>query len=183
MAKSADNFLTLTSEFIDKNINPLVYRYAAFQTHYRKPMEWSEELVKSAAVALNNLYDEFIKLKQSWFKAKPEPMLIDKFKTAINDDLNMPQALAITWEAIKADLSDKIKRATLLEFDKVLGLSLNKVKPTTVKIPAEIKKLAEERQAARANKDWTKADELRKTISELGFTVEDAGNDFIIKKS
>ena len=183
MAKSADNFLTLTSEFIDKNINPLVYRYAAFQTHYRKPMEWSEELVKSAAVALNNLYDEFIKLKQSWFKAKPEPMLIDKFKTAINDDLNMPQALAITWEAIKADLSDKIKRATLLEFDKVLGLSLNKVKPTTVKIPAEIKKLAEERQAARANKDWTKADELRKTISELGFTVEDAGNDFMIKKS
>ncbi|OGI91598.1 hypothetical protein A3A09_00625 [Candidatus Nomurabacteria bacterium RIFCSPLOWO2_01_FULL_42_20] len=90
----------------------------------------------------------------------------------MDDDLGTPEALAIVWELIKDEkISDYDKKATLLDFDKVLGLGLDKLKP--VEIPAEIKKLVEEREKYRQSGDFKKSDELREKIKSLGFSVKD----------
>ena len=181
MAKSTENFLTLENALLKKNINPLSYRYACLTVHYRKPMEWSEKSIESAANALNNLYEAVSAIKDG------KNAIIDKkyqykFLTAINDDLNMPRALAIVWEVLNSKLQAGDKKATLLDFDKVMGLNLSKVKKEKIIIPVAVKKMVAERELARKNKNWQKADELRKKIAELGFAVEDAGEKSVIKK-
>ena len=70
----------------------------------------------------------------------------------------------------------------ILDFDKILGLNLNKIETTPTEIPDEIQKLASDREKARAVKDWDKADELRKEIEESGWTVEDTDDGSVLKK-
>ena len=70
----------------------------------------------------------------------------------------------------------------MLDFDKILGLNLSKIKPERITIPAEIKKLAKARQTARENKDWEKSDELREDIKKLGYNIEDTATGYVIKK-
>ena len=176
MAKSADNFLNLENAFIKNSVNPLAYRYSALSIHYRKPMEYRADAIAPAATALNNLYDEFLVLQKSFFQGKPDAKLLSKFTANVNDDLNMPQALAVAWEVIKSNLSGKTKRATLLEFDKVLGFGLNDLKRKKTAVPPAIIKLAEERQKARQAKDWQKADEIRKKVKREGYIIEDKNN-------
>ncbi len=90
----------------------------------------------------------------------------------VNDDLNIPRALAVVQEMLKSDIDDAKKYATILDFDRVLGLNLDKLdKPET--LPQNIQKLVEARQAARAAKEWAKSDQLRDQIQELGYTVQD----------
>ncbi|MFH1890010.1 MAG: cysteine--tRNA ligase [Candidatus Kuenenbacteria bacterium] len=187
MAKSEKNFLTLKNALIKKNINPLSYRYAALQVHYRKPMEYSEKSIKSAENGLNNLYNEIKLVGAPLAGAQSDKSIIgenyqQKFLSIINDDLNMPQALALVWDLLKSNLKPEIKKATLLDFDKVLGLDLNKIKKEKAIIPDEIKKLAAARQQARQEKNFSKADKLRSEIKKLGFEIEDTSDGFEIKK-
>jgi len=88
----------------------------------------------------------------------------------------MPQALALSWEILKdTSLSNADKKATLLDFDRVLGLGLDKIKEDSLagEIPEEVLNIAEERETARQNKDWTKSDELRNQIEKLGYQIKD----------
>jgi len=87
--------------------------------------------------------------------------------------LNMPRALAVTWELVKDDLSPSIKKATLLQFDRVLGLRLAEWQPAEEVVPGEIMALVDERQKARIEKRWQDADELRENIREAGYEIED----------
>ena len=178
MAKSTGNFLTLKSEFIDKNISPLVYRFATLSVHYRKQMEWSAEVITSA----NNGYTNFInKVKNLGNNiGKINESFKNQFRENINDDLNMSKALATVGEVLKSDISNEDKLATLLDFDKVLGLGLDNIKEEI--IPEEIKKLAEQREIARKEKDWAKSDELRKEINSLGYEVKDTDSGTKISK-
>jgi cysteinyl-tRNA synthetase len=175
MAKSEGNFLTLENAFISQGLNPLIYRFASFQTHYRKPMEYSEESVEAARNGLLHLQNQVRQVAQNGaaqngsvsedFKAK--------FTEEINDDLNMPRALAVVQEMLKSDTGNADKFATIMDFDRVLGLSLEQVdKPEA--LPEEVQKLVEDRQAARANKDWARSDLLRDEIQSLGYTVQDS---------
>lgn len=170
MAKSEGNFLTLENAFVKKNINPLVYRFACLQTHYRKPMEYSAEAMQNAQNGLEHLYNQVRELGKESGKINLEYQ--EKFKTSISDDLNLPQAMAIVQELLKSDVSNPDKLATITDFDRVLGLGL----ATTMsqELPDEIKGLAKARELARENKDWKQADELRKQIEEAGYTVEDS---------
>jgi len=98
---------------------------------------------------------------------------LKKFKSALEDDLDTARALGVVWQLVKDPKKDDAKKkATLLEFDKVLGLGLGEVKK--IEIPASIKKLAGERDRARKEKDFKKADKVRKEIKEKGFGLEDA---------
>ena len=97
-----------------------------------------------------------------------------KFLSALNDDLNTSKAFAVVWELLKSKKSLADKQATLLDFDKVLGLGLKDYKPSA--IPVEVKKLVAEREKARADKDWKRADETRTKLTKLGFEVEDTPN-------
>ncbi len=184
MAKSEGNFLTLQTAFVKKGISPLVYRYAAFQTHYRKPMEYSEESIEAARNGLQHLQNQVRQAAQN--STGQKGAVKDEFRTrfleAINDDLNMPRAMAVVQEMLKSSIGDADKHATILDYDRVLGLSLDQVnKPE--ELPQDIKNLVAERQAARDAKDWAASDRLRDTTQDLGYLVQDTKEGMqVIKK-
>lgn len=178
MAKSTGNFLTVQSEFINKNINPLVYRLATYSVHYRKQMEWKEEIINSAINSYKNLLDKVKYLGKNVGVVNEE--LKERFLESINDDLNMSKAMAVVGEVFKYGISNEDKLTTILDFDKVLGLGLDKIEVET--IPDEVNKLAIERQNARKAKDWAKSDELRDKIRDLGFEIKDIDGRYEINK-
>lgn len=178
MAKSTGNFLTLNSEFINKNINPLVYRFATLSVHYRKQMEWNLEIEKAALNGYNNLISKIKILGTTIGIVNIE--LKERFFNNINDDLNMPKALATVSEIFKYGISNEDKLATILDFDKVLGLNLDKIIEEI--IPNEIIDLAKEREIARKDKDFKKSDELRGKINSLGYEIKDTDSGTKISK-
>lgn len=178
MAKSDDNFLTLENAFDKKNISPLVYRFAALQTSYRKPMEYNEEVMKNAEKGFQHLTNQVRELGSEQGTVNQE--FKNKFLACVDDDLNIAQALAAVQETLKSDLDKKDKLATVLDFDKVLGLELNLVNKEEV--PEEVKNLVGLRIKARAEKNWAESDRLRDEIEKLGYVVEDSGEGIRIKK-
>jgi len=180
MAKSADNFVTVENAFVEKNINPLVYRFADLSVHYRKQMEWNDEILQAAKNGLENLYAKIGNLGNRIGKINSE--WTEKFIKAVNDDLGMPQAMAVLNEMLKSDLSPADKLATALDFDEVFGLNFKNLSKVE-EIPKEIQKMADERKIARENKDWKKSDELRDKLLSLGYDIIDYPNNrFILRK-
>ena len=175
MAKSEDNFLTLENAFLKKGIDPLVFRYASLGTHYRKPMEYSEEAMRNAKAGLEHLKNQVKDLGGASNSNEPEAgdeEFKNKFIKSINDDLNMPRALAVVQECLKSGLDNKAKRAAMLDFDRVLGLGLGQA-GAEADLPEEVEKLRQERERARAEKDFEESDRLRAEIEKLGYNVED----------
>jgi cysteinyl-tRNA synthetase len=99
--------------------------------------------------------------------------ILARFMDQINDDLNMPRALAVTWDLLRSDLAPSTKKATLLAFDRILGLRLDEWQPATAAVPDEIMALVAQRQQARQEKRWQDADALRDQIRAAGYEVED----------
>jgi cysteinyl-tRNA synthetase len=184
MAKSEENFLTLENALIKKGISLLAFRFAALQTHYRKPMEYSEAAIVNAQSGLEHLYNQIKELRITNYQLRIKDVnenFKKKFLDAVNDDLNMPQALAVAQEVLKSNLSDKEKLVTVLDFDKVLGLDLAKALAKS-ELPAEVERLAKARQTARNEKNFNKSDEIRKKIEKLGYIIEDTKNGQRINK-
>jgi cysteinyl-tRNA synthetase len=173
MAKSAGTSYSL-AEIKDKGFDPLALRYLFLQAHYRSKQNFTWEALSAASNALVELKNQIRLLTAN---GKIIPSYQDQFKTALADDINIPKALAIVWDLLKSQEKPGDKKATILEFDKVFGLSLNKVK----KIPTEIVKLANQRLAARMDKDWQKSDELRQEIEKAGYIIEDDKSGYILK--
>ncbi|NCF75219.1 MAG: cysteine--tRNA ligase [Xanthomonadaceae bacterium] len=177
MAKSGENFIIL-KKIIKKRFNPLSYRYLCFLTHYRKQLQFSWEALISAQNALNNLYEKFFNLGKKI--GKVDKNFQEKFITLINDDLNMPLVMALLQKVFNSNIKDENKKATVLEFDKILGLNFNKVERKTV--PKIIIDLAEKRLKARKEKNWNLSDKLRDDIEKKGYIIEDIFQDkYIIK--
>ena len=107
---------------------------------------------------------------------------INKFNKEINDDFNIPKAIALAWTLIADQkISDADKKATLIKFDEVFGFNLKTLPAQEdIEVPEEIKALAEMREIARKDKDWEKADVLRKEINERGYDIMDSGDNFKI---
>ncbi len=184
MAKSDNNFLTLEKAVLQHNINPLAYRFLACQVHYRKPMEYSLPSLKQAAGSLLKLQSQV----EAYFdkdvkkNGRINLELKEKFFQAINDDLNIPQALAVVSAVIHSSLTSADKWVTISDFDKVLGLNLSapkKEKKLTISSQAQALLLA--RNQARANKNFTEADRLRDKLKELGYIIEDTNQGSILK--
>jgi len=168
MAKSKGDIITIDS-LIKKQINPLAYRYLCLGTHYKSKLTFSWESLQSAQNALDNLYERSSKLKAQNLRPQLKTQNYKKeFLSYINDDLNTPKALALMWKLIK---TNKASYDLLLEFDKIFGLDLDKAKKP--RIPEKIKKLAKQREKHRKEKDWKKADKIRKEIEELGYKIKD----------
>jgi len=186
MAKSKGNIMKLSS-LVDQGISPLAFRYWLLTAHYRQPVNFTIEAVKAAQTALIRLITIVGEYSDPVNKAVKLPGSIvqsyrERFLTAINDDLNTPQAIALMWELVKDPAqSGEDKLATILDFDRVFGLKLDKVPQITkAEIPPEITALAEAREEARKGKDWEKADALRGEIESRGFTVNDTAEGIFI---
>ncbi len=169
MAKAGENFLTVGT-LVEKGINPVVYRFWALMANYRTKMNFHWEALEAAETALKRLYSLYMSLGAEVGNVSEEYQ--NKFKEYIGDDLNTPRALSLLWDLIKDEnISDADKKATILDFDTVLGLGFENLKEE--EIPEQILKLVEERKTAKENKDFAKSDELRKEINYLGYEVKD----------
>jgi cysteinyl-tRNA synthetase len=188
MSKSKGNFMKL-SDVVDNNISPLAFRYWLLTSHYRTQVNFTIEALQAAQNAYIRLIETFVRLqevKHEHIHAAANPRNYkQEFLERINDDFNMPEAIALTWELIKDHgIESKEKVDLLLTFDQVLGLGLNGIIDIKQEIPPEITALAEIRDEARKNKEWDKADALRKEIEERGYEIKDnnQGNFDIYKK-
>ncbi len=179
MAKSAGGFATLKT-LEDETISPLTYRYWLLTAHYRSPVNFSLDAVRGAQNALIRL---LVTMSNLPVDGAVNMVYKERFLAYVNDDLDMPKAVALVWELLKDSIiSDADKRATILDFDKVLGLNLGAVvKIEEEKIPDEITALADAREDARRSKDWVKADALRKEIDERGYEVLDTEKGFELR--
>lgn len=187
MSKSLGNIFTL-KDMENRNINPLAFRYLVLTSHYRSKMNFTWKSLQAAQNGLNNLYEHFIeirnKLKFNRLKnPKNEYKIIliwnEKFKKAVNNDLNIPQALNIVWKLIKNNQIKAREKITLISmWDDILGLNILKyaAQHNKPKISLKIKKMAEKRDKLRANKQFIPADLLRKKIEKLGYIIEDTSS-------
>lgn len=185
MSKSANNFFTVREIAEVFGYEPI--RYFLLTAGYRMPLNYTVELLNSCKASLERLYTCRDNLDFLIKNAKGESNLLAekaaaakvKFNTAMDDDLNTPDALAAVFELVKdintlgADASaDALKTAatTFDELTGVLGLLYNR---KTDEIPAEVMDLVNKRAEAKKTKDWPTADALRAQITEMGYVVED----------
>ena len=159
MAKSAGEFLRLDS-LIERGYDPLAYRYLCLTAHYRGQLNFTWDALDAAAIALDRMRNGVYALRDAG-AAQPDAAMIERFDDEINDDLNLPRALAVAWETLRGDLPPAVKRATLLAFDRVFGLGLAAWEPKVDVVPDAVRALAEARAAARKAKNWAEADRLR----------------------
>ena len=175
--KSEGNYITLQT-LGDKHISPLAYRYWLLTGHYRSPVNFTYSAVESAQKALIRLLSTVSSYPDG---GQVATAYRERFQAFVNDDLGMPEAIALAWDLTKdAKISPADKRATLVDFDRVLGLGIAQVphmdESSVVEhadIPVEITVLADAREDARKAKDWAKADALRTEIQDRGFDVID----------
>lgn len=169
MSKSTGDFLRLQT-LIDRDIEPLAYRFFCLGAHYRAKLNFTWESLEGVATALN-------RLRTAAYEWGPPGVIdegfVERFATQINEDLNMPRALAVVWDLVRSDLTPATKKATLLHFDQVLGLGLAKWQPTEEIVPDAVLALVKRRQQARAEKRWQEADALRDQIKAEGYELED----------
>lgn len=180
MAKSGDNSITL--ETVRANgINPVALRYLYLQSHYRSQISFSWDALSGAETALKKLQSYISRIDEV---GKVSKEYQEQFHTMINDDLNTAGALAIVWELVKnPDFSESDKKATILDFDQVLGLRLDEIEPETdIEIPDHIQKLLNEREIARGKKDWHTSDLIRNEITTLGYALKDTDDGQKVKK-
>ncbi|MBR1423805.1 MAG: cysteine--tRNA ligase [Ruminococcus sp.] len=191
MSKSKGEFLTV-SLLEEKGYDPLVYRFFCLQSHYRKGLVFTWENLDNAKAAYNKLVARIGKLLAEAAGSEADTAdvsaLEEKFRTAMDDDLNTSNAMTALYDILKADASPAAKIAAVEHIDTVLSLGLvqaakKTAEPAEDDIPEEIKALAEERAQARKAKDFAKADELRDKIAALGYTVKETRQGTVITKS
>jgi cysteinyl-tRNA synthetase len=108
---------------------------------------------------------------------------LERFTGEINDDLNLPRALALAWELLRGDVVDvRVARTTLAAFDRVFGLGLAEWRPREEAIPDAVQALAAARSAARAAKQWAEADRLRGELHSAGWEMEDRAEGYALKR-
>lgn len=172
MGKSEGNSVTL-QDVIDRGIDPLAFRYLCLQTHYRKPLSFSWESLEAAQTGLQRVW--------AWLSEQDKTAKIgcaeyeEHFSTAINDDLNTSQALAVMNDLVSSDYPAGAKIQSLSVLNQVLGLDLT---PETAKshiasVGSEHDEMLKDYGTARQAKDFKASDEIRKKFSGLGLTVED----------
>lgn len=183
MSKSKGDFLTV-SLLQEKGYDPLTYRLFCLQSHYRKPLEFSYDVLDNVAAAYAKLKNRVRNLKNDGIV--DENMLADyrkRFTDAVGNDLNTSSGLTVLYDALKADTGDATKRAIVESFEEVLSLGLMTEAPAKATTEATTKadrdlavyveSKIEERKAAKAAKDYAKADAIRAELSAQGITLVD----------
>ncbi|MGH8068384.1 MAG: cysteine--tRNA ligase [Candidatus Entotheonellia bacterium] len=169
MAKSTGDFLRLQT-VVERGYDPLAYRFFCLSAHYRATLNFTWEGLDGAATALHRLRTA----AHEWGSAEAVDVgYVDRFRAQINDDLNLPRAVALTWELAKSELPASTKKATLLQFDRVLGLHLADWQPMEAVVPEAIVVLVQQRQQARVERRWRDADALREEVKAAGYDIDD----------
>jgi cysteinyl-tRNA synthetase len=175
MAKSAGNIIRV-AELPDLGHEALTFRYLALTAHYRSKLDFTADAMHAAASGLARLRRAVASAPDQAADLSAEPFAAyrARFADAIADDLGTPRALALAHEvASTPDLTDAQRRALLLDFDRVLGLSLDAPVAAEPPLPEDAAELLDRRAAARAARDFATADRLRDELAALGVEVRD----------
>lgn len=182
MSKSLGNFFTI-DDIKKRKFHPLAFRLLLLQSHYRQPMNFTWKALEGAEEAYKKLKIESAKLRDSvdtMHDYMPPENAMDEFIGYIENDLQTPQALATLFTILKSSAQAEEKLSFLTNADAILGLGLMK-EEDKIEITPEIIALAEERKIAKAMKKYILADDLRKQIEKLGYTIEDSKSGYVIK--
>ncbi|MBR3305942.1 MAG: cysteine--tRNA ligase [Lachnospiraceae bacterium] len=176
MSKSAGGFLTVSS-LVEKGYDPLAYRYFCLQSHYRKPLEFSWDVLEQMSNAYTKLKKRCLELKadgevdETAFAEQRK-----KFAEAIGDDINTSMAFTVLYDVLKSELNDATKRKLVESFDEVLALKLlEEAEEESVDddLKAFVEAKIEERRQAKAAKDFVRADAIRDELAAKGIVIKD----------
>ena len=147
--------------------------------HYRSPMNFTWGALQSAENALKKLF-AIVESYKDDESSELHAEFMGSFMDAVNDDLNMPKALAVLWELLKAEIDEGVKLVTLLKFDEILGFGFDS--HVGLEIPQVVKDLVKTREMYRQSAIWDKADFVRRDIEKHGYVVEDSSEGSKIKR-
>ena len=186
VSKSKGGLYTL-SELEKKGFPPLSFRYMCLTTHYKKPVNFSPEILEASQNSLERLKNIIYEIKKAHSSKvmrknkKNINIAKNEFLKIINDDLSTPRAVSFLWDILRDNrLNDSEKYELAMDFDRIFGLDLDKEEE--IEIPKEVKKLVKEREEARKKKNWQEADNIRNRIKKAGYKVDDTEEGPDIKK-
>ena len=178
MSKSLGNTLSLL-ELLDA-YDPRAFRLQILQSHYRSPMTVGPATLAAGQAAVERL-DAFAREFAAARDTAPDAAVIERFRTAMDNDLDTPAAMALAFDTMRdaRAAKDGARAAAVFEiFDRAVGLPLHY---EVSAVPPEVTEKARERDAARAAKDWARADAIRSELQAGGWTVEDGPDGTIIR--
>ena len=185
MGKSLGNAYT-QDDLIKRGYDPIALRYFYLSGHYRKQINFTWDAFASAASALSKLRGIYQSAKDdssertslSSEKMGKIEQYQNQFKSAIENDLNLPEALSTVWEVAKSNIPSGDKVDLLTQFDRVMGLDLIVDHRSLIideQVPEQVEKLIEQREVVRKMRNYAEADKIRADIEKLGYRVEDKG--------
>jgi cysteinyl-tRNA synthetase len=178
MSKSLGNVTNLLD--LVEQYDPRAYRLLVLGSHYRSPIDVTDENLRAAERSLDRLDSLARRTAELGVAAEPDEEALERFRAAMDDDLDTPKAMALVFDLVRranALLDDADAEvaaplaAAVLEIAGAVGLELQAEKG---EVPDEIRELARQRDEARAARDWARADALRHRIVAAGYVVEDA---------
>ena len=174
MSKSKGEFLTV-SLLESKGYNPLAYRLMCLGSHYHKQLVFTYEALDSATNTYNKLLSKIKSISKDDSIVDAEAVLKykTKFKEALEDDLNTSNALTVLYDVLKADINNNTKLFLIEDFDKVFSLNLLKEDEIDKELLKYIEEKIEERKQHKLNKEYDKADLVRKELEEKGIVLKD----------
>ncbi len=177
MSKSLGNTYTV-DQLIEKGYDPLDFRYFCLNAHYASKLNFTFDGMDGAKKSLRNLRSAVQKHKDAHGELPPgtAESFRAAFDEAINDDLNIPRALGITWNAARYEIKSDTLYRLIMEMDSILALDLDKIPAQEAETeeadPAILAKIEERAQAKRA-KDYARADAIRAELLSQGITLID----------
>jgi cysteinyl-tRNA synthetase len=183
MSKSTGKTLVL-DDLVADGFDPLTFRFFILQAHYRQQQDFSLDALRAAQTALRNYRRRAAEARDAAGSIAGLVELSaqgraerDRFWAAVADDLNAPRAVAVAFDVVKnVELTPAERWALVVDFDDFLGLDIASATQGDVDVdalPGDVQSLIDERAAARAGKDWARADALRDEITALGYELLD----------
>ena len=178
MSKSKGEFLTVAL-LEEKGYDPMAYRMFCLLSHYRKPLEFSWDALDNVVSAYDKLISRIRNLSEEGEVDESAVVGYEKkFAEALANDINTSSAITVLYDMLKADMSDATKRNLVESFDRVLSLNLTRAfEKEEVEEDSEfisyVEKMIEERKAAKKEKNFARADEIRDELATKGIVLKD----------
>lgn len=173
MSKSKGEFLTI-SLLEEKGYNPLAYRFLCLNSHYRKQLVFSYDILDNALNGYNRLKTKILSLSK---EGNLNKQIFDeydkKFKEYISLDLNTANAISLIYDLLKSDTDDYTKYMLIDSWDKVLSLDLTKKDEINEELKKYIEEKIEERNIAKKNKNYELADKIRNELLDKKIMIKD----------
>jgi cysteinyl-tRNA synthetase len=186
MSKSLGNYVNLPD--LVASSDPRAYRLLVLRSHYRSPMEVTRDSIADARQAIARL-DAFARRTADLPVVEPDRAVLDQFRSLMDEDLNTPGALDIVFRTVRAahqalDIDDEAGAeplaAAVRSMCAAVGLELS---DAPEEVPDDIVSRAEQREAARAARDWATADRLRAEVTAAGWVLDDGPQGTTIRRA